>query len=400
MIKVCHMTSGHPAEDQRIFHKECVSLAKAGYGVYLVQQGGSYEKNGVHIVGFGEMPKSRLKRMTQTARRVYRAALAVDADIYHFHEPELLPYGLKLKKRGKKVIFDSHEDTLESILEKEWIPAPARRAMYFWFKGQQERVCRQIDAVVTVTPHLTEFFRRLNPQTVQVANFPILDGAVPSAAPQPGTLVFAGGISRQWNHHTIIKAMEQLPECRYILCGPAEGNYLQELEALPAWNRVQYLGRIPHTQVAGLLAQSAVGMAALSYIRNSDWKNGTIGNTKIFEEMMAGLPVVCTDFVLWREFVERYRCGLCVDPEDPEAIAAAVRYLLDNPEEARQMGESGRKAIKEEFNWSAEEKNLLALYETLSSSGKQAPPPPRTFCVIFVIASWTGAPRDSRKAAA
>ena len=97
MIKVCHMTSAHGPEDVRIFHKECVSLAKAGYDVYLVERGDSYEKNGVHIVGVGQPSGGRLSRMTSFAKKVYQAALALDADIYHFHDPELLPYGLKLK---------------------------------------------------------------------------------------------------------------------------------------------------------------------------------------------------------------------------------------------------------------------------------------------------------------
>ena len=363
MTKVCHFTSAHGAESRRIFHKECVSLAKAGYEVYLVQRGESYEKNGVHLVGFGEPASNRLGRMLFTARRAYRAALAVDADIYHFHDPELLPYGLKLKRRGKKVIFDSHEDTLESILEKQWIPVPARKAVCLWFKGQQEKVCRQLDAVVTVTPHLVDFFRRLNPRTVQIANFPALDGSPAPPDISSKTLVFAGGISRQWNHHTIIKALERLPDVRYCLCGPVQTSYLQELKALPAWGQVEYLGSVPHEDVPDLLAKSAVGMTVLSYCRNSDWKNGTMGNTKIFEEMMAGLPVVCTDFALWREFVERWHCGVCIAPEDPNAIIAAVQYLLNHPDEAQQMGENGRRAVKEEFNWGVEEKKLLSLYE-------------------------------------
>lgn len=365
MSKVCHMTSAHGPEDERIFHKECVSLARAGYEVYQVSQGKSYEKGGVHIVGVGELPAGRLARMTSFTKKVYQAALALDADLYHFHDPELLPYGLKLKKKGKKVIFDSHEDTLQSILEKEWIPSPIRKVMRLWFKCQQEKVCKRIDAVVVVTPHQVDFFKPLNPQTVQVSNFPMLEEAPPSAASRPEVLTFAGGISRQWNHHTVIKALEELPECRYLLCGPGSDSYLQELQALPAWERVQYMGTIPHERVAGLLAGGGVGMALLSPGWNTGWYNGTMGNTKIFEEMMAGLPVVCTDFTLWREFVDRWRCGVCVNPEDPAAVAAAVQYLLDHPEEARQMGENGRRAVKEEFNWGVEEKKLLALYEDI-----------------------------------
>lgn len=365
MTKVCHITSVHSPEDVRIFHKECVSLAQAGYEVYLVQRGESYGKDGVRMIGFGKPASNRLKRMLFTARKAYQTALSVDADIYHFHDPELLPYGLRLKKRGKTVIFDSHEDTLESILEKTWIPAPLRRLVYFWFKGRQEKVCKQIDAVVTVTPHMVNFFRRLNPVTVQIANFPILSDAPPPDISSK-TLVFAGGISSLWKHHTIIKVLERLPDCHYRMCGPGEADYLRELENLPAWGRVEYLGKVPYEEIAALLAKSSVGMAVASYCRNSDWKNGTMGNTKIFEEMMAGLPVICTDFVLWREFVERWHCGICVDPENEDEIADAIRYLLDHPDEARQMGENGRRAVEEEFNWAHEEKKLLALYEELS----------------------------------
>lgn len=111
MIKVCHMTSAHDPEDIRIFHKECVSLAKAGYDVYLVQPGDSYEKNGVHLVGLSAPAQGRMEHFLHSAKNAYKKALEVDADIYHLHDPELLGYGLKLKRRGKKVTFDSHEHT-------------------------------------------------------------------------------------------------------------------------------------------------------------------------------------------------------------------------------------------------------------------------------------------------
>ena len=194
MTKVCHVTSVHPPEDVRIFQKECVSLARAGYDVTLVQQGGDYEKDGVHILGFGDIAPNRFQRMLMTAWRAYRRALEADADVYHLHDPELLPYGLKLKKKGKKVIFDSHENTLESILQKEWIPAPLRKMVYHWFKAHQEGVCRQLNAVISVTPNIVEYFRSINSRTVQVANFPILPAKMPPLPERSDrTLVFAGG---------------------------------------------------------------------------------------------------------------------------------------------------------------------------------------------------------------
>ena len=110
MKKVCHLTSAHGKEDDRIFLKECISLAQNGYDVYLVERGNTYDKNGVHIIGLGKIPERRLKRMTEGVKRAYLKAVSINADIYHIHDPELLPIALKLKKNNKKVIFDSHED--------------------------------------------------------------------------------------------------------------------------------------------------------------------------------------------------------------------------------------------------------------------------------------------------
>lgn len=148
MIRVCHMTSAHPAEDVRIFQKECVSLAKAGYDVYLVERGESCEKDGVHIVGVGEIPAGRLKRMTEGAKKVYKAAKAVDADIYHLHDPELLPYGIKLKKAGKKVIFDSHEDYKTMLKYKPYLPRWACGLVAGLYGRYERSVLKRIDGLV------------------------------------------------------------------------------------------------------------------------------------------------------------------------------------------------------------------------------------------------------------
>ena len=368
MKKVCHMTSVHLPRDTRIFYKECVSLAKAGYEVYLVEQGESFDESGVHVVGVGHPSRSRFSRMTTFAKKIYETALALNADIYHFHDPELLPYGLKLKKRGKKVIFDSHEFTAEAILEKRWLPAPVRGLIHRLYGGYERSICRELDGVITVSPHIVEYFRLSNPNTVQIANYPTFSEAWTASQFTQKRIGFAGGISSQWMHEKILKALECNPDCRYTLCGPCEDGYYAQLAQLPGWKQTDFLGKIPHAKVAEQLAQCSVGMAVLRVGRNTDFQNGTMGNTKIFEEMMAGLPVICTNFIRWRAFVDRYHCGICVDPENVDEIASAIRYLLDHPEEARQMGENGRRAVKEEFNWGVEEKKLLAFYEEILSA--------------------------------
>lgn len=361
------MTSVHQAEELRIFRKECVSLAKAGFDVYLVERGESAEKMGVHIVGVGEMPEKIFLRITIGARKIYKKALELDCDIYHFHDPELLPYGLKLKKKGKKVIFDSHENTVGQILEKKWIPQIVRGPISFVYKIYQKYICRHLDAVVYVTPDLSACFEVINSKTVMITNYPILQPMPLNLVKEDRRICFIGGIDERWCHDKIIKALENIEDCEYVMCGLDRDDYIDKLNKLPAWNKVSYKGYLPQDEVYKILASSAVGLAVSTNHANMCNKKGTLGLVKIFEEMMCGLPVVCSNFTLWRDFVEHWQCGICVDPENVDEISSAIKYLLDNPDEAKRMGENGRRAVEKEFNWQSEEKKLLELYDDLSS---------------------------------
>lgn len=212
-MKVCHITSAHDTDSSRIFLKECVSLAQAGYEVYLVGRGESYDKNGVHIVGVGEIPESRRKRMMEGAKRVYEKALALDCDIYHFHDPELLPYGLKLKRKGKKVIFDSHEDVPAQIMDKEWIPLPVRKTVSRIYKAYETHVVKQLNAVVAATPHIAEQFEGRAKRIVVINNYPKLDDiefhTTPFSEREP-IICFAGGISEIRGEKVMVEAMKDV----------------------------------------------------------------------------------------------------------------------------------------------------------------------------------------------
>lgn len=170
MIKVCHVTSVHPAKDERIFHKECRSLAKE-YEVYLIAPNVQDEiVEGVHILGVS-LPKGRLKRMLNLDA-VYKKALEVDAAVYHFHDPELMRIGLRLKRRGKKVVFDSHEDVPQQLLTKEYLPTWSKRPLSTIYAAIERRCLRQYDALVSVTPSIVERLENINPMTVMITNYP------------------------------------------------------------------------------------------------------------------------------------------------------------------------------------------------------------------------------------
>jgi glycosyltransferase involved in cell wall biosynthesis len=366
MIKVCHMTSVHKNDDIRIYHKECVSLSKAGYEVYLVAQGGSFDICGVHVIGIGILPNSRIQRMMASSKAIYKEAIKIDADIYHIHDPELLPYALKLKKKGKKVVFDSHEDVPEQIKEKIWIPYIIRLSLSAIYKLYQKYICRRIDAIISVTPHICEKFKNLNQNVYLITNYPLIKLPL-NQHNEFGTrnICFPGSIAPEWCHEKIIEALSFCGNTKYVLCGNAIESYLKKLKGLSNWDRVDYKGKITRKEVTQLLSESDIGIALADYSGNVGDKMGTLGNTKLFEYMLAGIPVICTDFILWKEIIKNNECGICVSPKNIREISDAINYLFDNPKIAQKMGENGRKAVLEKYNWNFEEIELLKLYSKL-----------------------------------
>jgi glycosyltransferase involved in cell wall biosynthesis len=367
MHRVCHITSSHGRYDVRIFEKECRSLAQNQWEVILlVNDKRQNEYNdGVSIITTGFQASNRIDRIIGGRKKMLDEALKLDADIYHLHDPELLLIALKLKKSGKKVIFDSHEDVPGQILGKDWIPKIFRKSISEVYRLYEQYVLKRIDALISVTPHLTARLRKSNPNTVEITNYPLVRKAEIQKQQPERAVCFAGGITAQWMHDEIIQALESITDVKYILCGSGKKEYIDYLKSFKGWEKVEYLGAITHSQVPVVYSRSRIGVAILNYSENVNGKEGTLGNTKLFEIMYAGLPVVCTDFILWRRIIEEYECGICVRPDNVEEIASAISCLLDNPEEAKRMGQNGRKAIMKRFNWNSEERKLLDLYSRL-----------------------------------
>src|ERR1035437_3505014 len=174
-MKVCHLTSVHKSTDVRIFYKECCSLSKAGYKVYLISPNVIDEiLENVSIVGI-KTYNNRLLRMTKTVWNVYKKAKIIDAKIYHIHDPELLVIGLLLKARGKVVIYDSHEDLPRQILDKPWINPLLRRLISKLTEYVENFISRRYNAIVAATPTIKNRFVRINPNTVNINNYPIIN---------------------------------------------------------------------------------------------------------------------------------------------------------------------------------------------------------------------------------
>ncbi len=368
MMKACHVTSAHTRYDVRIFYKECKSLADNGFDVTLLVNDNLPNESidGVKIVSTQFKPKNRYHRMVKSKRYLREKMIQIDAEVYHFHDPELFPEANWIKHKGKKVIFDFHEDVSQQILFKEWIPQNIRKIISYVYKNYERNKSKNFDALITVTPKFVERLKQINANTIMVTNYPIIrkEGFMDTDVPKKKSICFAGSISTQWNHKNIVKAIESIEDVEYILAGSGSQEYIDELKKIDGWAKVRYLGRIPYEEVIKVYKESMVGMTLLS--KNSQvGDEGTLGNTKIFEFMEAGLPVICSRNRLWKEIVENSKCGISIDPENTTEIANAITEIITNPELASQMGINGQKAVKNEFNWETQQKELVKLYKSM-----------------------------------
>lgn len=365
-MKICHLTSVHPYSDTRIFIKECKTLSQAGFEVHFIVPGAPTSIiDDVKIHGVTKEKGSRLKRMTSTVNRVYKKGLEVDADIYHFHDPELIPVGLKLKRMGKIVIYDVHEDVPRQILTKTWLPKYTRTLVSKMVEKYENRAAKKFDVIITATSFIRDRFLKIGCNAQDINNYPLLEELKVEDvkwSEKENAVCYVGGIAFIRGIKEMVQALEMTKDANLLLGGKfSVPNEKEIVVNLDGWNKVEELGFLDREEVRDTYRKSKAGMVTLrptiNYIDALP--------VKMFEYMAAGIPVIASDFPLWRGIIENSKSGLCVDPLDPEKIAEAINWVLENPMEAEQMGRNGRKAVETEYNWEAESKKLIRIYEEL-----------------------------------
>ncbi|MDP4085844.1 MAG: glycosyltransferase family 4 protein [Bacillota bacterium] len=370
-MKICHLTSVHPAEDIRIFVKECRYLEQSGFDTSLiVANSDTYVKDGVKIIGVDVHAGNRYLRIVKGPQKVYKKALEVNADVYHFHDPELLPIGVLLKRKGKKVIYDVHEDVPEQVLSKEWIPSFLRVPISKIVKRVERFASKRFDAVVTATPTINERFETYNPNSVSIHNFPITNELMSEDLPSSEqavkqSAIYIGGITKLRGIEEMVDAIELVNQKTTIpltLAGKFSPESLEEqVKKQSGWKYVNHVGWLNREEVREYLGQAFVGLVLL----HPEPRYMVSYPIKLFEYMSAGIPVIASDFPVWREIIEDSGCGICVDPQNIKEISDAILWFYENPEEAKRLGKNGREAILKKYSWENEAARLTALYKKL-----------------------------------
>jgi len=363
--KVCHISTAHSATDVRIFHKECKSLAGAGYSVTLIAQHGSDEVlSGIKILALPRTGK-RAKRMVLLLGKALKRALKEDARLYHIHDPELLPLALFLKLfTGAKIVYDAHEDYTQKILSKDWINKGLRGPVSK-LTGALERFCAFFfNFIITTESHTQKRFPA--GKSGVIANYPPLSvnrEEEPEKKGHPFRAIYVGGITEDRGASVMAGSLGYL-NGKGIELHLAGKVFEQKASELFETSRIKYHGRLEWEEIAQHLRAAHVGLVLLQPVPAYLYCHAE-NITKLFEYMLFGLPVIISDFPKLKEFVALHDCGITVDPTRPDLVAKALNFLYENPDVREKMGRNGRKAVLEKFNWEKESRKLLEIYRKL-----------------------------------
>lgn len=372
MPTVVHLTTVHPRTDTRIRLKEARWLAGIVPGgvVLVVADGMGPEAaptdGDVTIHDVGPLPAGRVNRVWSGLTRSWRAIRALEPTVVHFHDPEILPLAFVLKAAGFRVVYDVHENFPQLAWSREWMPALIRAPAAMGIALLEWLAARVFDRVVAATPAIAARFPRSS--TVTIQNFPIQSELLQlEPAPyrsRPRSFCFVGYATRERGTREMVRAMEFLgdPTVRFELAGAISPPDLKAaLEDEPGWKWVRPWGEVGRRELTLILGQVRAGLVLFHPLPN----HVDSQPNKMFEYMSAGLPVIASDFPRWREIIDGARCGLLVDPEDPASIASAMRWILENPDEAEAMGQRGLAAVRTTYNWEAEARKLTDVYARL-----------------------------------
>ena len=370
-IQVSHLSSVHPFFDTRILLKQCKSLEQAGFKVTLTarKEDGLRETiDGVDVIPF-PIYRNRLKRILLSPFKMVGMARKQKADIYHFHDPELLPVGVMLKLLGKKVIYDVHEDYSKQLLYKPWLKSRVlKRIMAGSFRLFEKVSILFIDRIVAATPDIaTRFPAR---KTVTVRNVPMLN-LIRERAPferdeemkkTGAVIIYAGSLAGVRGTKEIIEAMAMLEKPAQLwLLGKWESNaFAESCAKLDGWKHVKYLGFTTPAEVYGYMKAADIGLSVLYPIKNYL----TSLPVKAFEYMACGVPMIMSDFPFWQEIFGD--CAMFTDPREAEKIAAQINILLNDKELAGGMSRKGEALVIKHYSWEEEKKNLINIYEEIA----------------------------------
>ena len=366
-MKVVHFTTGHEYTDPRIFLRECRSLAAKGIDIHLVVPGAPDANiSGVSVHKTPRVSGGFISRLIKGSISILREIRKIDADIYHFHDLELIPIGLYAKFRGGIVIYDVHEDFPKVVLEREYIPKLLRGMISYIVLKIENYSALWFDGIVTVNYSIKARFGNWGCNSVIVTNYPDLStlNIDPTDWSSKQKLVcYCGSLNKTLGLFEMIKSIGYA-DAKLSLAGWFSPETLHgQVKSMPGWPKIEFLGHISRSEVAKVYTKAMAGLI----LYEPGGNNADAMPNKLFEYMAAGIPVIASNFTHWKKMIEENKCGICVNPTDTQKVARTIEWIIAHPDEAKQMGQNGRRAVVEKYNWATESQKLISLYQSLGA---------------------------------
>lgn len=380
--RVAMLTTRHSAQDDRIYFKQALSIAKRFDVVVIAPDDGDdlAWQDGIESVP--------IPRRSTILGRLWNLAEAVTAvrksnvGVCHFHDLDLVLAvpALRLLTRAK-LVFDSHEAYPQQMLVSPKIPDYARPFTSWLVNIVEKTLVRLCHHVVTADLPTRESFATHGIPSTCVFNYPPLeifdtDDSVlrEQASRYRGRLpiIYQGTASPDRGLFHMIEALPFIrSRCASVLLRivglkdprlQAESRRraselgVEELLEITPW--------VPHQEIGYPMKTSLLGLAPWQ----PEEKHKRNIPIKIFEYMACGLPVVAADLPSIAPYILDSGSGVLYDSTNAEELARCVVELLENSEERLRMAESGLKAVRDKWNWGAMESVLLDVYASLDVS--------------------------------
>lgn len=359
--RVVHLTTVHRLGDPRIFYKEIPSLQSAGYEVSLVAQHPRNEVlDGVSVVGL--TPTSGRFTRLLLWKEVLTKVKKLRPEVLHFHDPELIPLVLWMKKRrGYKVVYDIHEDY---FVKNNFPENVLVRAL-------EKKGFKEFDALIIANPSYRSFLNDYAHKVYLVDNYPIRQAKKSvKKIEEPVRLIYTGvlGLKRGLNFLVSLAhevSRQKLP-WKIVWAGMCINSAEREAVA-PQLSEVLKAGTLelhgwdtylPHSKVEEQVGLAHIGLCLME--PHEWWPIPT----KFFEYAIEGLPLICTDITTWREWVETNDLGKTVRYGDTAAVIRQVQDWLDHPA-AFEKASQNALVTGEKYGWATAEKVLLSAYQRL-----------------------------------
>ncbi len=374
---VLHLSALHGGTDSRVVYREGFSLVPHYALTMVLTQPDAAVHPGIRFVGVPFYAKL-WQRLLLVHPRVFWHALRSPARLVHLHDAELIPLGLLLRALGRTVIWDVHENLHRQLGAKK----TNRSALYqAAFRCFDRLARRQLNLIFAETSYLADYPNLRHPHAVVLnyAPLPLLEPFRRGSewAPDAPEFFYIGQLSMARSLDVLLEALALLrdayPRLRVHLFGAFGFDVFSERELAqhPQFDVVRkHLVFHGPTDARRAFPAANHCLAGLALVKPVGDFPGSYP-TKLFEYMAVGLPVVTSDFLLYRAVVETHGCGICIDPTSPQALADALRFFIENPATGRQMGENGRRAAERQYNWASQAVILNGFYRRLLPRGRK-----------------------------